>query len=153
MTPNELYVHYIQTWDKFVELYNSPGQLVDENIGYSVLVGSAYLFWLFMVIGFLKLCIQAITQKHTVTETDNAIPWYPDQEFVIYAVHYSRHSAEHTCRKALRREVQRLINLNPELRAEEILNVWRKEGRSFRIIDDLAYDPEAVVIDLLNLRD
>ena len=153
MTPKELYEQCIQSWDKFVDLYNSPGQLANEHIGYSFLVVAAYLFWLFIVLGFLKLCIQVITQKHTVTETDNAIPWYQEQEFVIYALHYSRHNAEHTCRKALRREVQRLINLNPELRAESILDVWRKEGRSFQIMDDLAYDPEAVVIDLLNLRD
>ena len=153
MTPKELYEKYIQTWDKFVELYNSPGQLANEHIGYSILVGIAYLFWLFIVLGFLKLFIQAITQKYTVTETSNAIPWYQEQEFVIYAVHYSRDSAEKTCRKALRREVQKIIDLNPKLRAEGILEVWRKEGRSFRIMDDLAFNPDAVVLDLLNLRD
>ena len=153
MTPKEIYEQYIQTWDKFVELYNSPGQLANEHIGYSILVGIAYFFWLFIVLGFLKLFIQAITQKYTVTETSNAIPWYQEQEFVIYAVHYSRHSAEHTCRKALRREVQRIIDQNPKLHAEEILSVWRNDGRSFQILNDQLFDPDTVVVDLLNLRD
>lgn len=152
MTPNELYEHFVQGWDKFVLLYNSPGQLADEHIGYSFLVGAAYLFWLYIILGTLRVAIQTVTHRYTVTETSNAIPWYQDQELMIYAVHYFQHSAERTCRKALRREVQRLINLNPELQAEGILDIWRSEGRSFQIMDDVAFDPEAIVLDLLNLR-
>ena len=153
MTPRELWETYTEGWRKFVHLYNYPGELVDEPIGYTFFVGLAYFFWLYLLYGILKAAVQAIFQKHTVLETRNTTYWNQTEEPVFRGAYYWRFRAERHCRRGLRKEIKILRELNPDLKGNEILNLWKHKGQSFRIMDDLAFDPDAVVLDLLNLRD